>query len=368
MNYGQDELELSLKPRAAELGLTQAMLAQQIRHAFFGEEAQRVQRGTDDIRVMVRLPKEHRESLHTLDRIKIRTPRGANVPLATVADVNFTKAPSFVERNNGAEIIRCGCQPVDETVDILAIAKDITPRLDQLCERENLSYTFEGYVAEAEESRKQTVIGGLALFFALYAMISIALKSLTQPFFVMLAVPFAIIGAFARPHHHGHDTILSVDFRNAGTCGSLRKRHACDGRLCEPSASGRRFATRCGFRSGQPTVSPDLADVRHHFCRIVATDDGPFPASTVLDTYGGITRLWRHFRHGRDALPRSLFTSVGRRLEENAIPVFQMVFSPVSPRHRRGSCSSVDNDRLALDISACIEKFLPRQGRLNAIG
>lgn len=195
VNFGQDELELSLKPRATELGLTQALLAQQIRQAFFGEEAQRIQMGIDDIRVMVRLPRADRESLHTLEQLKIRTPRGANVPLETVADIAFTKAPSFVERNDGAEVIRCGAQPVDETIDLIGISKEIAPRLNQLCREHNLSYQYTGYVAEAEETRKQTIVGAIILFITLYGMLSIPLKSLTQPFFVMLAVPFAIIGA-----------------------------------------------------------------------------------------------------------------------------------------------------------------------------
>ena len=195
VNYRQDELELSLKPRAAELGLTQELLARQIRHAFYGEEAQRVQRGIDDIRVMVRLPREDRRSLHTLDTIKIRTPRGANVPLATVAEVNFVKAPSFVERNDGAEIIRIGAQPVDETVDVLGIAREITPRLTELCREHDLSFQFIGYVAEAEDAKKRTILGSMALFFALYGILAVALKSLLQPFFVLLAVPFAVVGA-----------------------------------------------------------------------------------------------------------------------------------------------------------------------------
>ncbi len=195
VNYGQDELELTMKPLAAELGLTQQLLAQQIRQAFFGEEAQRVQRGVDDIRVMVRLPREQRESLHTLDRLRIRTPRGANVPLSTVAKIAFTKAPSSVQRRDGAEILRCGAQPVDDTVDVLGIAEEITPRIEALCRPHNLSFQFIGYVAEAEDTRKQTIIGSLLLAFTLYGLLSIALKSLGQPFFVMLAVPFAIIGA-----------------------------------------------------------------------------------------------------------------------------------------------------------------------------
>lgn len=195
INYGQDELELTLKPMAAELGLTQQLLAQQVRQAFFGEEAQRVQRGIDDIRVMVRLPREQRESLHTLDSLRIRTPRGANVPLNTVAEIAFTKAPSSVNRKNRAEILRCGAQPVDETVDVLGIAKEITPRIEQLCAPHGLTFQYVGYVAEAEETRKQTILGALALAFVLYGLLAVALKSLGQPFFVLLAVPFAVIGA-----------------------------------------------------------------------------------------------------------------------------------------------------------------------------
>lgn len=195
VNYGQDELELSLKPRAAELGLTQQLLATQIRQAFFGEEAQRVQRGVDDIRVMVRLPKQERESLHTLDNLKIRTPRGADVPLATVADVAFTKAPTFVERNDGAEILRIGAQAVDENVDVIGISKEINPKLEKMCREAGLGFKYLGHVAEAEEARKRTILGAIILFLTLYGMLSIPLRSITQPFFVMLAVPFAIIGA-----------------------------------------------------------------------------------------------------------------------------------------------------------------------------
>ena len=195
INYGQDELELRLKPRAAELGLNQASLARQIRQSFYGEEAQRVQRGIDDIRVMVRLPKQDRQSLHTLDEMMIRTPRGAEVPLSAVADVAFKKAPSFVERNDGAEILRIGAQPVSEDVDLIGVSKEINPKVRELCQAEGFTFQYIGHVAEAEEAKKKTILGAVALFFALYGMLSIPLKSITQPFFVMLAVPFAIIGA-----------------------------------------------------------------------------------------------------------------------------------------------------------------------------
>ncbi|MEM6690748.1 MAG: efflux RND transporter permease subunit [Planctomycetota bacterium] len=205
INEGQDELEITLKPRAAELGLTQAMLASQVRQAFFGEEAQRIQRGVDDIRVMVRLPREDRKSLHTLDRLKIRAPSVSNadgttrpaaeVPLSAVATVNSRTAPSWIERNDLAEVLRVGAQPVSEEVDVIGIAKEIQPRIEQLCAEANITYRFLGYVAEAEDTRRRTVIGGSLLMLTLYGLLAIALGSLIQPLYVLLAVPFAIIGA-----------------------------------------------------------------------------------------------------------------------------------------------------------------------------
>lgn len=195
VDYGQDELEISMKPQGAELGLTQTLLAQQIRQAFYGEEAQRVQRGIDDIRVMVRLPRKDRETLHTFDQFKVRTPRGIEVPLMTVADVRFTKTPADVYRHDKAEITWIGAQPVDESVDMIGIANEITPRLDAWCREAHLSYKFQGYVADAEEAKRRTIMGGIALFLALYALLSMALKSILQPFYIMLSVPFGIIGA-----------------------------------------------------------------------------------------------------------------------------------------------------------------------------
>jgi multidrug efflux pump subunit AcrB len=195
INDRQDELEISLKPRAAELGLTQAVLASQIRQAFFGEEAQRLQRGVDDVRVMLRLPLEARRSLHTLDRLKIRTPIGAEVPLETVADITFVKAPSRLDRNDKSEILRLGAQPVDEAVDVVGIAKELSPQIEALCAPAGLTFRYLGYVAEAEQTKRQTIIGATLLLLTLYGLLAIALKSLIQPIYVLLAVPFAIIGA-----------------------------------------------------------------------------------------------------------------------------------------------------------------------------
>ena len=192
----QNELELSLKPRAAELGVTQQVLARQVRQAFYGEEAQRILRGRDEYRIMVRLPKAQRESLNTLQKLRVRPPAGAEVPLFTVADVAFVRSPTFIERNNKAEAIRIGAEPENKGVDLVRIAKSVTPAIRELLqEHDDQTFVFTGAVAEAEETKKRLIIGSVAMMFALYALLAIPFKSVVQPLYILIVVPFGAIGS-----------------------------------------------------------------------------------------------------------------------------------------------------------------------------
>jgi multidrug efflux pump subunit AcrB len=192
----QDEIEFTLKPRALEVGLTQRSLAQQIRQAFYGEEAQRLQRDTDEVRVMVRLPEESRESLHTLEHLRIRLPDGTETYLANVAQPNYTKTPSSIDRLDGANVINITAQPRDEDVDIYKIAMDASPEIQRLVnEVPALGFRFTGQIAENKETQQRILIGFCALLLAIYGLLAIPFKSLLQPIYVMLAVPFGLVGA-----------------------------------------------------------------------------------------------------------------------------------------------------------------------------
>ncbi len=196
IRHQQNELELTLKPRAAELGVTQQVLARQVRQAFYGEEAQRILRGSDEYRIMVRLPKNQRESLNTLQELRVRTPAGAEVPLFTVANVAFVKSPTFIERNDKAETIRIGAEPRDKSVDLVRIAKSVEPAIrDLLIDHEELTFVYTGAVAEAEETKRRLIIGFIAMMFALYALLAIPFKSVLQPIYILVVVPFGAIGA-----------------------------------------------------------------------------------------------------------------------------------------------------------------------------
>lgn len=192
----QTKLELSLTPLASELGITQQTIAEQVRQAFYGAEAQRVLRGHDEYRVMVRLPKKQRETFNTLDQLKIRTPAGAEVPLFTVAKKEFVQAPTFIERNDKADVIRIGAEPKNKSVDLLRIAKSVKPQIEELLrEHKDLHFVFTGVVAEAEETKKRLIIGSIALMFTLFALLAIPFQSVLQPIYILVVVPFGVIGA-----------------------------------------------------------------------------------------------------------------------------------------------------------------------------
>jgi multidrug efflux pump subunit AcrB len=192
----RDELHITIRPEGEALGLTQRDLARQVRAAFFGEQAQRVQRDRDDIRVMVRLPLAQRQSLSTLDQLRIRTPSGGEAPFHSVATATFMRARSDINRIDGAQVVSISAKPDDESVDVVNIARNLAPRLDALLNQHpDLSWRYTGYVAEHEETKTRAIIGGIALFLGLYALLAIPFRSLYQPFFVMLAVPFGAMGA-----------------------------------------------------------------------------------------------------------------------------------------------------------------------------
>lgn len=194
--HGQPEIEFTLKPRAVEVGLTQRSLARQIRQAFYGEEAQRIQRDTDEVKVMVRLPEQARESLHTLERLRIRLPDGTEAPISTVANLHNSQAPRHVYRLDGAQVAKITAQPKDKNVDIYQIAKTASPEiLRMVSQGNNLSFRFSGQIAENEETRRRTLIGFIALMLGIYALLAIPFKSMIQPLYVMLAVPFGLVGA-----------------------------------------------------------------------------------------------------------------------------------------------------------------------------
>ncbi len=192
-----DEFHLELLPEAESLGLTKFDLGTQVRHAFYGAEAQRVQRGIDEIKVMVRYPKEDRENVNSLHNMLIRTPDGDEVPIETVARLEVRQGLLKATRINyqrAAEVTGEANKEIVEPDKVIAdIAQNVMPGLQ--AKYPELRYALSGMADEEAKMAKSLIVGfGLALF-GIYALLAIPTRSYLQPLIIMGVIPFGIIGA-----------------------------------------------------------------------------------------------------------------------------------------------------------------------------
>ena len=190
-------MELELKPAATNLGVTAQQLASQVRQAFFGAEAQKIQRGRDDVNVMVRYPREERRSLAALRTMMIRTQNGTEVPFEEVAQVVPGRALPSIQRINRNRIIRVSADADTETVDVDAIELDLYANVipDMISNYSGMSVSLEGRARDQARNNEELLNGVYFVVAAIYVLLAIPFKSYTQPFIVMSAIPFGIIGA-----------------------------------------------------------------------------------------------------------------------------------------------------------------------------
>jgi len=201
------ELQISLKPGAERFGITLAEVSRQVRQAFFGEEVQRLPRGGQDVRVMVRYPASDRESLTTIETMRIRTADGREVPLTAIADATF--APSFkrIERRDRKRSARITAE-LRKDVDRAAIMRIFN---EEFVPEWQLRHPGVDLGARGDaEAQADFMIEFLSLyavaFFAMYMVLAIAFGSYWQPILVMSAIPFGFMGAA-----FGH-AIFGLDF------------------------------------------------------------------------------------------------------------------------------------------------------------
>ena len=194
---GKIEMKLRLKPSARNLGLTLADLARQVRQGYYGDEALRIQRGRDELKVMVRYPLDERRSLGDIEKMRIRTAAGAEVPFASVAEVELGRGYASIGREERRRVISVTAD-VDEDVanaeDVLADLKaNFLPGL--LADHPELSYSFEGQQKSRREALGSLWRGFAIALLAIYALLAIPFRSYTQPLIVMSAIPYGIVGA-----------------------------------------------------------------------------------------------------------------------------------------------------------------------------
>ena len=194
---GIRELQLRIRPEAEALGLSQQDLARQVRQAFFGEEVQRIQRGQDDVRVMVRYPREQRTSQGYLEEMRIRTASGDEVPFRAVADIEVGNSPSSIRRYNRERSINISARVDKDIAEPGEIQRKLTaeilPRI--VASHSGVNFQLSGQSRNAQELSAELLTGTIFALFLIYALIAIPLRSYIQPLLIMSVIPFGTIGA-----------------------------------------------------------------------------------------------------------------------------------------------------------------------------
>ena len=193
---GKTELKLSLKDTGRTLGLTLSDLARQVRQGFYGEEAQRIQRGRDDIRVMVRYPESERKSLADVEDMRIRLD-GTEIPFQTVADVKYGQGYANIRRVDRRRVVNVSADVDEAAANAGEINKElysqVLPRLKR--QYPGLQFRPAGERRERNESLASLKVNFAIAMLAIYGLLAVQFKSYAQPAIVMSAIPFGIVGA-----------------------------------------------------------------------------------------------------------------------------------------------------------------------------
>ncbi len=219
----KSEFELLLRPQAEHLGIAASDLARQVRQAFFGAEAQRVQRGREDIRVMVRYPEEQRKSLATLDSMMIRAPDGTEVPFATVAEIKPGKSLPAILRIDRKRQLTISANADSDEVDTDCIVEELEAEFlpNLVSQYVGMGYVRSGSARQAEEDARNIRFYTCMVLIGVYVLLAIPFRSYVQPFIVMSVIPFGLAGAILG--HAIMDWILGLLFDDGVTFNVMSK-------------------------------------------------------------------------------------------------------------------------------------------------
>ena len=210
---GKVEYVFELTDEGLAVGLTPAELGQQLRAAFFGFEAQRIQRGSSEVIVYVRYPEEERESLGALEDMRFRLSDGREVPARSVATIREQRGYSQIQSVNGRRIVSV-TGDVDYAVttpsDVISVLRESV--LPELQERyDGLSFSFEGESREQKEDLESLQGNMMIALMLIYVLLGAQLRSYIQPVIIMTAIPFGVVGAIWGHFLLGHDvTFISL--------------------------------------------------------------------------------------------------------------------------------------------------------------
>jgi multidrug efflux pump subunit AcrB len=209
----QPEIGIELTEKARLLGFSQADIISQVRDGFFGAEAQRLQRGDDEVKIWVRYDRQDRTNIEQLKSMRIRTPNGRQVPLEELVRFEEQRGPIAINHRNGRREIRVDADVASletSSVDVLDnIQANLLP--DILARYPSVDYTLEGQVRQTRKLRSSAQVVGPVILLLMLAMLIVTFRSYSQALSLLMLIPFGLIGAVWGHFVHGLPiSVLSI--------------------------------------------------------------------------------------------------------------------------------------------------------------
>ncbi len=218
---GKPQFDFTMRSEGRSLGLTARELGNQVRHAFYGAESLRQQRGRDEVKVKVRLPESERKSLFNLEELMIRTPDGGEIPLVRAAELKSGRAYTEINRVDGKRVLNVTANVIpglaNENKIMASVRTDFLPRL--LAKYTGLKYSFEGRQREQREALEQLFYRlGFALI-GIFGLLATLFRSYVQAVLVMVGILFGLASALAGHVIMGFDLSIISVFGMIALCG-----------------------------------------------------------------------------------------------------------------------------------------------------
>lgn len=191
---GIKEIRIKLKENAYLLGLDLRTVMNQVRAGFFGLQAQRFQRGQDEIRVWVRYDRPNRGSISDLDEMRIVTPDGNRIALRDIADYSIERGDLLINHLSGQREIQILADLKDPNASNTDILDDIRNNIipDMQTRYPTISASFEGQNREATKLNRSLKSAGGIILILIYATIAFTFRSYSQPFLLLILIPFSL--------------------------------------------------------------------------------------------------------------------------------------------------------------------------------
>ncbi|MBC8317610.1 MAG: efflux RND transporter permease subunit [Desulfobulbaceae bacterium] len=218
---GKPQFDFKMLPEGQSMGLSTRDLGSQVRHAFYGAEALRQQRGRDEVKVMVRLPESERKSLFHLEQLLILTPDGGEIPLARAALMKKNRAYTEINRVDGKRVINVTANVVpglaNENKILDNLKTEYLPSL--LANYSGLKYSFQGRERERRQAVHDLFLGLGFILPAIFCLLAILFRSYSQAVLVMLSIPFGLTSALIGHIIMGYDLSIISIFGMIALCG-----------------------------------------------------------------------------------------------------------------------------------------------------